>query len=122
MYDHKVSGGTTPHATIVGLRRRGYTPASIQTFAERIGVTKSDSWIDYSTLEGCLREDLEAKAHRAWPCSTPSNLVLTNWDDVMGAGHLEPCSLPALPHPPREQSRPAPLHHRQGSLDRTRRL
>ena len=37
--------------TIVGLRRRGYTPESIQLFAERIGVTKSDSWIDYSTLE-----------------------------------------------------------------------
>ena len=40
---------------IVGLRRRGYTPEAIQLFAERIGVTKSDSWIDYSTLDGCLR-------------------------------------------------------------------
>jgi glutaminyl-tRNA synthetase len=37
-------------------------------FAERIGVTKSDSWIDYSTLEGCLREDLEPKPTAAWPC------------------------------------------------------
>ncbi len=57
VYDHKVSGWDDPRMpTIVGLRRRGYTPEALQLFAERIGVTKSDSWIDYSTLEGCLRE------------------------------------------------------------------
>jgi glutaminyl-tRNA synthetase len=96
----KVSGWDDPRMpTIVGLRRRGYTPAAIQMFAERIGVTKSDSWIDYSTLEGCLREDLEAKAHRGMAVLDPVKLVLTNWDEVMGAGHLEPCTLPALPHP-----------------------
>ena len=89
VYDHKVSGWDDPRMpTIVGLRRRGYTPAAIQTFAERIGVTKSDSWIDYSTLEGCLREDLELKAHRGMAVLNPVKLVLTNWDDVMGAGHL----------------------------------
>ncbi len=97
----KVNGWDDPRMpTIVGLRRRGYTPAAIQLFAERIGVTKSDSWIDYGTLEGCLREDLEAKAHRGMAVLDPVKLVLTNWDDVMGAGHLEPCQLPALPHPP----------------------
>ncbi len=97
----KVSGWDDPRMpTIVGLRRRGYTPASLQLFAERIGVTKSDSWIDYSTLEGCLREDLEAKAHRGMAVLNPVKLVLTNWDEVMGAGHLEPCTQPALPHPP----------------------
>ena len=84
--------------TIVGLRRRGYTPESIQLFAERIGVTKADSWIDYSTLEIALRDDLENKAHRGMAVLDPVRLVLTNWDEVMGAGHLEPCSLPALPH------------------------
>ena len=95
----KVNGWDDPRMpTIVGLRRRGYTPAAIQMFAERIGVTKSDSWIDYSTLEGCLREDLELKAHRGMAVLNPVKLVLTNWDDVMGAGHLEPCQLPALPH------------------------
>ncbi len=110
VYDHKVSGWDDPRMpTIVGLRRRGYTPASIQTFAERIGVTKSDSWIDYSTLEGCLREDLELKAHRGMAVLNPVKLVLTNWDDVMGAGHLEPCSLPALPHPP--EGTESPLRH-----------
>ncbi len=99
VYDHKVNGWDDPRMpTIVGLRRRGYTPASLQMFAERIGVTKSDSWIDYSTLEGCLREDLEAKAHRGFAVLNPVKLILTNWDDVMGAGHLEPCTQPALPH------------------------
>jgi glutaminyl-tRNA synthetase len=95
----KVDGWDDPRMpTIVGLRRRGYTPESLQLFAERIGVTKSDSWIDYSTLEGCLRESLENTAHRAMAVLDPVKLVLTNWDDVMGAGHLEPCTQPALPH------------------------
>ncbi len=85
--------------TIVGLRRRGYTPAAIQAFCERIGVTKDYSWIDYATLEGCLREDLEAKAHRAMVVLDPVKLELTNWAEMFGSGdHLEPCSLPALPH------------------------
>ncbi|MBI2734024.1 MAG: glutamine--tRNA ligase/YqeY domain fusion protein [Aquabacterium sp.] len=84
--------------TIVGLRRRGYTPEAIQLFCERIGVSKADSWIDYSTLDIALRDDLENKAHRGMAVLDPVKLVLTNWDEVMGAGHLEPCSLPALPH------------------------
>ena len=104
----KVSGWDDPRMpTIVGLRRRGYTPTSLRLFADRIGVTKSDSWIDYSTLEGCLREDLELKAHRAMAVLDPIKLVLTNWDETFGAGHLEPCTLPALPHPPEGQPEPA---------------
>ena len=111
VYDHKVNGWDDPRMpTIVGLRRRGYTPTSLQMFAERIGVTKSDSWIDYSTLEGCLREDLELKAHRGMAVLNPVKLVMTNWDEVMGAGHLEPCSQPALPHPP-EGVEPPPARH-----------
>ena len=94
-----VAGWDDPRMpTIVGLRRRGYTPESLQLFAERIGVTKSDSWIDYSTLDIALRDDLESKAHRGMVVLDPVKLTLTNWDEVMGAGHLEPCSLPALPH------------------------
>lgn len=84
--------------TIVGMRRRGYTPEAIQLFCERIGVSKADSWIDYSTLDIALRDDLENKAHRGMAVLDPVKLVLTNWDEVMGAGHLERCSLPALPH------------------------
>ena len=119
VYDHKVNGWDDPRMpTIVGLRRRGYTPAALQMFAERIGVTKSDSWIDYSTLEGCLREDLEAKAHRGFAVLNPVKLIMTNWDDVMGAGHLEPCTQPALPHHAHEATQgvaegvepPAPRH------------
>ena len=111
VYDHKVQGWDDPRMpTIVGLRRRGYTPEAIQLFAERIGVTKSDSWIDYSTLEGCLREDLEAKAHRGMAVLNPVKLILSNWDEVMGVGHLEPCTQPALPHPP-EGMEPPPARH-----------
>lgn len=95
--------------TIVGLRRRGYTPEAIQLFCERIGVSKSDSWIDYSTLDIALRDDLENKAHRGMAVLDPVKLVLTNWDEVMGAGHREPCSLPALPHPP--EGTESPLRH-----------
>ncbi len=96
----KVSGWDDPRMpTIVGLRRRGYTPESLRLFAERIGVTKSDSWIDYSTLEGCLREDLENKAHRGMAVLDPVKLVLTNWAEAFGSGdYLEDCSQPALPH------------------------
>ncbi len=95
-----VSGWDDPRMpTIVGLRRRGYTPQSIQAFCERIGVTKDYAWIDYSTLEGCLREDLENQAHRGMVALDPLKLELTNWAEVFGsAGHLEACELPALPH------------------------
>ncbi|MEJ5896537.1 glutamine--tRNA ligase/YqeY domain fusion protein [Aquabacterium sp. G14] len=105
-----VSGWDDPRMpTIVGLRRRGYTPEALQLFAERIGVTKSDSWIDYSTLDIALRDDLENKAHRGMVVLDPVKLTLSNWDEVMGAGHLEPCTLPALPHPPEGQAAP-PRH------------
>ncbi len=84
--------------TIVGLRRRGFTPASIQLFCERIGVTKADTWIDYSILEGALRDDLEGKAGRAMAVLDPLKLKLTNWDELFGASHAEPCSAPVHPH------------------------
>ena len=99
--EKRVSGWDDPRMpTIVGLRRRGYTPEAIQLFAERIGVAKSDSWIDYSTLEGCLREKLEEKAPRAMAVLDPIKLVLTNWDEVMGIGKLDDCSAPIHPHHP----------------------
>ena len=101
VYDHKVSGWDDPRMpTIVGLRRRGYTPEALQLFAERIGVTKRDSWIDYSTLEGCLRETLDGSAPRAMAVLDPIKLVLTNWDQVMGDGKLDNCTAPVHPHYP----------------------
>ena len=95
-----VSGWDDPRMpTIVGLRRRGYTPAAIRDFCERIGVTKDYAWIDYSLLELCLREDLEHQAHRAMVVLDPLALELTNWAEVFGsAEHTEACQLPALPH------------------------
>ncbi len=104
--EHKVSGWDDPRMpTIVGLRRRGYTPESLQLFAERIGVTKSDSWIDYSTLEGCLRETLDGSVARSMAVLDPVKLVLTNWDEVMGAGTLDACSAPVHPHHPERGQR-----------------
>jgi glutaminyl-tRNA synthetase len=97
----KVNGWDDPRMpTIVGLRRRGYTPESLQLFAERIGVTKSDSWIDYSTLEGCLRDDLDPKAARAMAVLDPIALTITNWDELMGEGTLDDCHAPVHPHHP----------------------
>jgi glutaminyl-tRNA synthetase len=95
-----VSGWDDPRMpTIVGLRRRGYTPESLQLFAERIGVTKSDSWIDYSSLEAALRDDLDPKAARAMAVLDPVKLVIENWGEVMGGDDvLDACSAPVHPH------------------------
>lgn len=97
--DGHVSGWDDPRLpTIMGLRRRGYTPNSLRTFSERIGVAKVNSWIDYHTLEGCLREDLENTAPRAMAVLDPVKLVLTNWAEVFGSDdYTEDCQLPALP-------------------------
>jgi glutaminyl-tRNA synthetase len=114
-----VAGWDDPRMpTIVGLRRRGYTPESLQLFCERIGVTKSDTWIDYSTLEIALRDDLDPKAARAMAVLDPVKLVVTNWDEVMGAGHLEPCSAPVHPHLP-DLGRRAFMFGRELWIERT---
>ena len=91
--------------TIVGIRRRGYTPESLQLFAERIGVTKSDSWIDMSTLEGCLREDLDEKAPRATAVLRPLKLIIDNFPDNL----VVECSSPVHPHHPERGNRTFPI-------------
>ncbi len=102
----RVSGWDDPRMpTIVGLRRRGYTAQSIQLFADRIGVTKSDSWIDYSTLEGALRDDLDPKAARAMAVLDPVQLVISNWDALHDVGFLDACSAPVHPHLPEAGTR-----------------
>ncbi|WP_025918395.1 glutamine--tRNA ligase/YqeY domain fusion protein [Herminiimonas sp. CN] len=82
--------------TIVGMRRRGYTPEAIQLFCERIGVTKSDGWIDMSTLEGCLREDLDPKAPRATAVLRPLKLIIDNFPEQL----RDACTAPIHPHHP----------------------
>jgi glutaminyl-tRNA synthetase len=91
--------------TIVGIRRRGYTPESIQLFAERIGVAKSDSWIDMSILEGALRDDLDAKAARTVAVLNPLKLIIDNYPE----GQTEECSAPVHPHHPERGNRTFPI-------------
>ncbi len=67
--------------TICGLRRRGYTPESLQNFAEIISVAKRDNVIDVSLLEHCLREDLNKKAQRIMAVLQPIKLILTNYPE-----------------------------------------
>ena len=101
-----VSGWDDPRMpTIVGLRRRGYTAEALQLFAERIGVSKADSWIDYSTLEGALRDDLDGRAARAMAVLDPLRLKLTNWDEIFGDRQAEPCAAPVHPHHPERGTR-----------------
>ena len=71
--------------TLQGLRRRGYTPAAMRLFAERVGISKQNSMIDFSVLEGALREDLDSAAARRMAVVDPVKLVLTNLPD----GHEE---------------------------------
>ncbi|RDL46019.1 glutamine--tRNA ligase [Marinomonas piezotolerans] len=67
--------------TISGMRRRGFTPASIRNFCERIGVTKSDSVVDFGMLEHAIREDLDANANRAMAVLNPIKVTLTNYPE-----------------------------------------
>jgi len=67
--------------TLQGLRRRGYTPAAMRLFAERVGISKQNSLIDFSVLEGALREDLDSAAARRMAVIDPVKLVLTNLDE-----------------------------------------
>ncbi len=75
-----VSGWDDPRMpTISGMRRRGYTPEGIREFAKRIGISKSENSVDMSVLEGCVREDLEAKAARVMAVINPLKVVVTNF-------------------------------------------
>ena len=87
--------------TVFGLRRRGYTPASLRLMAERTGASKTNIWVDMSVLDGALREDLEGQAPRAMAVIEPLALRLTNWAEVFGsADHREACQAPAHPQHP----------------------
>jgi glutaminyl-tRNA synthetase len=80
--------------TLVGLRRRGYTPQAIRSFAERIGVSKADQWIDPGVLEDCLREDLNERAERRIAVLDPVKLVIDNYPEE----REEECFAPNHPH------------------------
>lgn len=77
--------------TISGLRRRGYTAASIREFCKRIGVTKQDNTIEMASLESCIREDLNENAPRAMAVIDPVKLVIENYQWRRRNGyHAEP--------------------------------
>jgi len=83
--ENQVNGWDDPRMpTVAGLRRRGYTSASIREFCKRIGVTKMDNMVEMSMLEACLREELNADAPRAMAVLEPLKLVIENYtaDDV----------------------------------------
>ncbi|MDM0022542.1 glutamine--tRNA ligase/YqeY domain fusion protein [Variovorax saccharolyticus] len=91
--------------TLAGLRRRGYTPEALKLFCERSGVTKSGGWIDYASLEAALRDTLDPIAPRAMAVLDPVRLVISNWDELMGAAFLDDCTAPVHPHHPERGQR-----------------
>ncbi|GAB1458641.1 MAG: glutamine--tRNA ligase/YqeY domain fusion protein [Thauera sp.] len=91
--------------TLVGARRRGFTAAGFRRFAERIGVSKADSWIDMSVLEECMRDDLNEAAERRVAVLDPLKLVLTNYAE----GESELCQAPNHPLKPELGKRDMPF-------------
>jgi glutaminyl-tRNA synthetase len=92
-----VTGWDDPRLpTLAGARRRGYTPEGFRLFADRIGVSKSDSWIDYSILEDCMRETLNQSANRRIAVLDPIKLVIDNYPESQS----EDCFAPNHPLKP----------------------
>jgi len=101
-----VAGWDDPRMpTLAGLRRRGYTPAAIRAFCDRIGVAKSNSTVEVETLEGCLREDLNKTALRRMAVLRPLRVVITNYPE----GKAEELEVPNNPEDPAAGSRAVPF-------------
>jgi len=104
--ENHVSGWDDPRMpTLVGARRRGYPPEGFRLFAERIGVSKADSWIDYSVLEDCMREVLNESAPRRIAVLEPLKLIIDNYP----TGRKETCSVPNHPQKPDWGTREVPF-------------
>ena len=101
-----VAGWDDPRLpTLAGARRRGYTAEGFRLFAERIGVSKADSWIEYSVLEDCMREHLNEAAERRIAVLDPVKLIIDNYPD----GQHEDCFAPNHPQKPELGKRTVPL-------------
>jgi glutaminyl-tRNA synthetase len=101
-----VSGWDDPRMpTIQGLRRRGFTPAAIRDFCQRVGVTKKDSTIEASLLELCVREDLDRSAPRAMAVLRPLRVVIENYPE----GKTEEFDVPNHPANPEMGTRKVPF-------------
>jgi glutaminyl-tRNA synthetase len=93
----QVSGWDDPRMpTIIGMRRRGYTPEAIRDFCSRIGVTKTDTLIDVSVLENCVREDLDKRTCRVLAVLNPLKVVIENYPE----GETEQLDAPYHPNDP----------------------
>ena len=94
-----VSGWDDPRLpTLAGARRRGYVAEGFKLFTDRIGVSKADSWIDYSTFEDCMREVLNINAERRIAVLDPIKLVIDNYPlDANGQSQVEDCFAPNHP-------------------------
>jgi len=100
-----VNGWDDPRMpTLMGIKRRGYTAAAVRAFCEMIGVGRSDSWIDMSVLEDCVRTDLNETAPRALAVLRPLKLVIDNWQ----VGEIE--EITALNHPQNPEMGTRTLH------------
>lgn len=91
--------------TLQGLRRRGYTPAALRLLVDRVGISKQNSVIDFSVLEGALRDDLDARAPRRMAVIDPVKLVLTNLPD----GHAETLTFSNHPKDEAQGTREVPF-------------
>ncbi|HWT54403.1 MAG TPA: glutamine--tRNA ligase/YqeY domain fusion protein [Rhodocyclaceae bacterium] len=101
-----VAGWDDPRLpTLVGARRRGFTAEGFQLFADRIGVSKSDSWIDMSVLEDCMRETLNDSAERRIAVLDPLKLIIDNYPE----GQSELCEAPNHPLKPELGHREMPF-------------
>ncbi|AXE37109.1 glutamine--tRNA ligase/YqeY domain fusion protein [Chromobacterium phragmitis] len=104
--DGFVTGWDDPRMpTIAGMRRRGYSPAGIKLFAQRIGVSKSENIIDMAILEGAVRETLENDSPRVMAVVNPLKVMLTNYDAAVTASR----SAPFHPHHPEFGERDVPI-------------
>lgn len=104
--DGAVTGWDDPRMpTIAGMRRRGYSPAGIKLFAQRIGVSKSENIIDMAILEGAVRETLENDSPRVMAVVNPLKVTLTNYDAAVTASR----SAPFHPHHPEFGERDVPI-------------
>ncbi|SMY15008.1 MULTISPECIES: glutamine--tRNA ligase [Photobacterium] len=103
--DKLVNGWDDPRMpTISGLRRRGFTPGSMREFCKRIGVTKQDNTIEISSLESCIRDDLNENAPRAMAVLDPVKVVIENFD-----GETEVLTVANHPNKPEMGTREVPF-------------
>jgi glutaminyl-tRNA synthetase len=104
--EKRVEGWDDPRMpTLVGARRRGFTPEGFKLFVDRSGVSKANSWIDMSVLEDCMREVMNESCERRVAVLDPLRLVITNYPE----GQTEECFAPNHPHKPELGKRAMPF-------------